>query len=454
MQGFSRMKAHDRLEAVKLFKEVDDLYEDLTWVAFAARFWFAQTKLDMGETKAGLILMEALLDEEDAATHALMGTVLERAGWRRWKDLKETEAQELWRKGAAPVFRSNNRNSWQGCKKGLLLAYTVRSEFPAFEESIFEGVREDDHTRRADILRDNAHWMRNELNWGDSAINAYFRKKYPLDRKRDEELKSFLKRFLVWLETKRGEFVAAGREFEFDVLNVRLHYGFETDEQNLARIGKLTATLNGLQDAEKVSGRVRTIINLFYDRRKWDEALMMVDRIKDPLGAAWLRYEVCEYCARNGAKGDWWERCVKALDEILGLKPDERGTLRAKYALARISRDRVGNPQRALKIILDIADPPTSLWELVTTYRVLGEKRKADSALEEIASMFPDQAPRAVWTLARFAEEDGDRKKAVALYRRLLSQPEWKKSGESSQAHQALERLGERTGGALTDKVR
>ena len=67
--------------------------------------------------------------------------------------------------------------------------------------------------------------------------------------------------------------------------------------------------------------------------------------------------------------------------------------------------------------------------------------------------MFANDAPRAVLTLAQFCEQDGDKKKAIALYRRLLSQPEWKKTGESSQAHQALERLGERTGGAMVNEV-
>ena len=67
--------------------------------------------------------------------------------------------------------------------------------------------------------------------------------------------------------------------------------------------------------------------------------------------------------------------------------------------------------------------------------------------------MFANDAPRAVLTLAQLCEQDGDKKKAIALYRRLLSQPEWKKTGESSQAHQALERLGERTGGAMVNEV-
>ena len=51
-------------------------------------------------------------------------------------------------------------------------------------------------------------------------------------------------------------------------------------------------------------------------------------------------------------------------------------------------------------------------------------------------------------------EEDGNVKQAIAIYRRLLSQPEWKKTAESSWAHQALERHGVATGGAVVNEVR
>ena len=51
-------------------------------------------------------------------------------------------------------------------------------------------------------------------------------------------------------------------------------------------------------------------------------------------------------------------------------------------------------------------------------------------------------------------KSDGEKEKAIGLYRQLLKNPKWKQSGASSQAHQALERFGIATGGAMTNEVR
>jgi hypothetical protein len=68
-------------------------------------------------------------------------------------------------------------------------------------------------------------------------------------------------------------------------------------------------------------------------------------------------------------------------------------------------------------------------------------------------SMFPDYAAKAVYQTAQYREADGEKETAIALYKRLLRQPEWKKTWESSQAHQQLERLGVATGGAVINEV-
>jgi hypothetical protein len=55
--------------------------------------------------------------------------------------------------------------------------------------------------------------------------------------------------------------------------------------------------------------------------------------------------------------------------------------------------------------------------------------------------------------MAQYREADGEKKAAIALYKRLMKHPEWKKSHESSLAHQQLERLGVATGGAVVNTV-
>lgn len=455
MQGFSKMHAHDRNEAIKYFNNVIDIYEDQVWATFDARYWLAQVKLDMGETKSGWAMMEELAEDTDNAKHPLMGHILNSLGWRAWGAFKEFEAQELWRRGTDPAFCEQCRSPWQSCRDGLHLACVVRGDFQVFEDSIFGGVKPEDHKRRADIVRDNTNWIRGELGNGNSGIMRYFSGKYPKDSARAPKLKQFRQNFISWFESKKPEFVADKREFEFDCIDIRMHYGHESKEELLKRIAKLIAKTDAVKDEKVRQGRIDTFIGFYYDFGEYEMALTLADRVKDPLAACWKRYSVCRTAAEHGAKGDWWKNCLSHLDEYLERKPTDEGMVkRVKYLIGQLCRDRLGNPQRALKVFSELSDPPGSLWELVWTYRVLNERKKAEMVLNEIASIFTDQAPRAVWTLAQYCEKDGERKKAVALYRRLLSQPEWKQTTESSWAHQALERLGEKTGGAMINEVR
>ena len=171
------------------------------------------------------------------------------------------------------------------------------------------------------------------------------------------------------------------------------------------------------------------------------------DLMKGALTQGWARYTI------ESRVGNW-KGAAQHLEEYIARKPDPAALKRAKWALADICRERTGEVEKAVKLYREIDDPPGTLWALVDCYRRLGKKKEAYMTLDEIASIFEKEAPRAVIRQAQYREQDGEKDKAIALYRRLLSHPEWKKSGESSQAHQALERLGVATGGAMTNEVR
>ena len=455
MQGFAKMKSHDRNESMKLFNEVLDLYEDTTWVAFAAKYWIASSKIDMGDLKSGWRMLEELADEGgEAEKHALMGNVLNRVGWKKWGEFREAEAQDLWLRGVNKVFCENNRRCYDSCREGLHLACAVRADFAVFEDSIFEGVKEENHKRRADIVRDNANWLRNELNNWNSRLNQYFNGKYKDESKRKDALKKFRKNLIGWYESRKGEFVADKREFEFDVLNIRMHFGYEAGDQIRKRIQTLVNQLAGLKDDDQRNGRINAIISLYHDIGERVEPIYLCDRLRPATYAAWRRYELTWDNCHNRVKDFAWDDCLKILKEYQSLKPDPAGLKKSKYAMAGLYRDKLGKSELAVPIYLDLAEPPGTLWDLVYCYRNMKEKAKAEMTLNEIASMFKNEAPQAVWKLAEYSEQDGDKKKAIALYRRLLSQPEWKTTQQSSWAHQALERLGERTGGAMTNEVR
>lgn len=456
MQAFALMKAHDRNEATKRYEEVIDLYEELTWVSFAAKYFIAESKMGMGDTKTGWKMFEELLDETDADKmhHALMGDVINRVAWSRWGEYKEDEAQELWQKGRDPAYCENNRTIWNSCGDGLYLSTLVRADFAVLEDMIFGGVKEDNHAKRADIVRDTANRIRNDLGNGNSGLMRYYQGKYKEDSKRGEFVKKFRKNLIGWFESKKHHFVNAKREFEFDVQNIRMHYGFESKEQIMKRIQTLVAQLASIKDDGARNGRIEALIGLYDEQGEYLEEIFLSDRLRPATYAVRKRYGLTSGFCHRGIKGFGWADCLKILDEYVALKPEADGIRWSKWERAYLHKNKLGQPEKAVPIFLDLAEPPKTLWELVYCYRAMKEPSKAEMLLDEIASMFKNEAPQAVWVLAGFCEQDGNKKKAIALYRRLLSQPEWKQTQQSSWAHQALERLGERTGGAMTNTVR
>ena len=73
--------------------------------------------------------------------------------------------------------------------------------------------------------------------------------------------------------------------------------------------------------------------------------------------------------------------------------------------------------------------------------------------LDEICGVFPSDAAAAMLRKGDWYAADGDRKNAIACFRKVLSHADGKKTGSASQAHQRLERYGIATGGAVLNDV-
>lgn len=452
MQGYSRYRAHDTNEAIKFFNQVVDLYEEFTWISFPASFFIARAKFSMGETKAGWKLYDELIEKEEAKTHPLMANVANSIGWKKWGELKEEEAQEAWELGSSSCFASSNYRAYNSSREGLLLACVVRGVFDDLESFLFKGVKEEHTKRRAKIVYENVGWFLGQINYNHSSLRNYMRSKYKEGAAYSSNVARLHRDYVNWFEGKKSLLVGNGDDFDFSVTQIRLRWAIENREKISSRIFALMPAVDKVKNDDKLKvSRIRTMVSLFYDLNDFDSALIVADKMPGAGAIARQKYEISKVAAERG-KGKWAD-CIPYLKDFLDAHPDADAVRETKYAMGWIYRDRMGDAKKALEVYLDIIDPPRSLWELVWTYRKLGEKSKAENVLTEIASLFEKDAPRAVLTLARYSEEDGNKKKAIALYKRLLSQPEWKKSGESSQAHQALERLGERTGGAMINEV-
>lgn len=411
MQGFCKMNAGDRNEAVKMFNELNDIYDDQDWITVPGRYYIGKCKVDMGDLRAGSADLDELLADEKAAGHPVLAFALLDRARRLWTDGKFEPSLKLYRRILIDEFNEGAREPFNNARDELFDRLCADLRFAEIPSAIHACVPADAEEERNRLLRDYVNRFRDWMPHGHGGPNAALAARWPDDKDRGPRLGRMRRGFLDWTKPFAAQ----------------LDKGVAKADQGYV-----------LQNLE---------ISVLCGEKKYDQARSVVNRIQQPLRQASRRYEV------ECAAGEWGAALL-ALDEYVSRKPDENGVRWAKYEKASVYRHRTHEIDKAIAIYLDISDPPRSTWELVGCYRESKEMKKCRALLNELASTYPGQAPRAVWTDAQYYEQDGDTKRAIALYRRLLSQPEWKKSAESSWAHQALERFGISTGGAMTNEVR
>jgi TolA-binding protein len=94
--------------------------------------------------------------------------------------------------------------------------------------------------------------------------------------------------------------------------------------------------------------------------------------------------------------------------------------------------------------------PPATLYAIANCYRAMGKIDQAVGQLREIEAFFKDQAPEAAMRIAYIYRDLKDTTQYVANLRGIMKK--YPASGHSNVAHEELERLGYKIGGALDAK--
>ena len=439
MQGYAKQQARDRNEAMKLYNEVLDIYPDQKFIAIPARYMLSNVKREIGDIKQADADLEAIVEDGGANGHVLYWRVISELASIRWGTMKVEEAVELWKKIEAAKGKAPD-NLWQHAHNSITFVAFAEGNFADYEASIFLGVPEV-NKRRAPIVSESARWVCG----GCGGLAGYLERKYPGDKKagkRKEEIIKLRKQYISWLKSQKVWYDGLDDGWSFAFAMLWAHLGYEKQEALVKRVMALEPLVRGAKP-DQIDGRARTLANTLLDFGQGDAARSAAAMIKDQKGRIHFQYEV--EC-RLGA----WKQAHMYLTEYMKLAPDDKG---AKYDLASLYRNHLGTPEKAIKLYMEIDEPPRTLWLLAETYRQVGKKNESYTTLTEIASVFPNDAPNAVFRMAGWKEQDGDKKMAIGLYRRILGHPQWKQLGVSSAAHQALERLGIATGGAMTNEV-
>ena len=448
MQGYSCMQARDRNKAIKLFEEVIDLYPEQKFISVPTRYMLAAIRREMGDLRLADEAIDAIADDPEAEGHVIFYNALRDRAWNRlWKGKLEDARDDFSRIVYSPKKVDGGvRNS---CRGTLISLRVALGEFDELEKDVFSGTGKSDKDRR-NTLTGLAGWFAG-INGDNHEVARFVNVKYPRDKKAKayrSEMEKIKKEFVTWFDNESHVFKGDGDGWNFAIVQMRVHAVVEKPDAVLKRVQALEPLVRSSKGATR-NARAVELSGMLAGFGQKAAAFAAIDL------AEGHPFKLRQYAALASRFGDT-KACVAYLEEFLGLKPapDPGEVKSVKYQLAGLYRGPMGQPEKAIKIYLEIDEPPGTVWLLADTYRGCGKKKEGYQCLTEIISAFPNDAPGATLRMAQWREADGEKERAIGLYRQILAHPKWKERGESSAAHQALERLGIATGGAMTNQVR
>ena len=446
MQGYAYMQANDRNKAMNLFNEVLDLYPEQKYIAVPARYLISRLKRAVGDVRQADEDILEIIEDKGADGHPVYALVFRDFASIHWNRGELEDAMDCWRRLVFEV-KGVPGDIWRDARWSLLTATAAFNDFSDYEKIVVAGSG-DSKKRKADLIAENADWMAQFGRDGNHGVAQSVRKRFPKDgdnAKREKEMKSIRKNYLAWFDGEHRWFDGEDDGWRMALLKLHLNAGFEDKDAFAKRLLALQKLVQGAKP-DQVNGRANTLVWELVKYGQNDSARAATEFCNNHLAKLSLKYHLEVRLGDNKA-------ATLYIEEIVGMKPPPEDLRGWQYELAGHYLNRAGLPEKAVKLYEVINDPPRSLWGLASALRASKKPDAAYATMQEL-TFFPKEAPEAVLTMARWREADGQKDKAIGLYRSLMKHPEWKKTGQSSAAHQALERLGIATGGAMTNEVR
>lgn len=442
MEGYELHLAKDRNSAVRIYTEVLTLYPESPIAIIQALYWRAEAHRQNGDSNKALADWQQIEEMQESTGHPLGLLTLHRLAGDAWERTKWEEAASRW-EALVRGFPEGSRDVRAEAARNLMMLRGAQARWQVLD-SVVEMMRGDAKGRTEYI---NDFMWNNWHHWHRWLRDNYFTRAFPKEDGNQIEgrLRKYREGLADWYEKHGALYAEADKAWDFELTAFYYRRMLNPDkapELALALVTKLRS--DNLPPAEKDS-RARRLINNLAEASMAVEARTLLDLIEGVPNRLSAAYNLEE---RTGH----YEEAEKVLDQM-EMQPDPEYVKNAKRMRAYLYKDRMNKFKEAIPLFTEAVDPPTSLWAIQECHRRIGEKDKAQQTLTEIASIFPNEASRAMYQKAEYFKADEDKINAIAHYRRILSHPEWKKSGQASQSHQRLEELGIETGGGVIHNV-
>lgn len=441
MQAMSQRGAHERHTAIRTFTEVLDFFPDDTWIAAPALYFRAMTRFEMGEDRLGFADLVAMTDHEAYGKHPLAADALVRIANNHWSNRRSQQAVALWTR-VEEEFRGQHRDAERTAQDRLLDWALVQGSLEdAWErrrrrENRGSEVQRDLNATRS-LFQDGIRDLYGRYqSWYFHHMHAEAAGNTRRDQRRDA--------LYDWFVAKQGDFAAEGQLWDFLLARYDFHSRFRTEAMDELLVETVAYLRADTAEPGRRQRRAGELIDRLTRLQRWDNAMSLLEFFPDPADRLWRHFAINQQ--RRA-----FEANLLVLDQITALQDPEQSR-RATRERATIYHRHLGRYEDAIRLYYEINDPPETLWLIVDAHRRAGQRPQARNVLTEIASIFPDQAARAVFTQAEHHRADGERDAAVTLYLRVLRHPEWTRTPEASRSHDRLEAMGlDTAGGVILD---
>ena len=477
--------SNKRNAAIKEYQELIDFFPDADQFSGAAMYYIGQCHWENGDQEKALKAWAQLAEHPTFSKHFLAASALNMLAENMLKQ-NQTDKAIGYFKQVAIDFRTANPDAARHAIFEQVVPYYVRTspDEPKLRDFYVKarGFENDPHKIEEDATKDNHYWTK---------VREYIERLGQFTDLQADLRKTY---FGYWAQQMAGKF-PEWDDYQLDAANYQFaadgdatRFASRMDDQftkyqkdgDYARVVKwiqaYATQKNKVQEyyakldfSKMPTALIRHLIAVLYDNAK-DPALAknvfqqarlgeMTDQertefshflwqkdgdlvktvcasMKDP---AYGQMELLRYYhwKQDGDKG------LPLCDLVKGVPDYAKEALWKKAEFYHWK----GQMPEAIAAYKEADNPPHNLFRISECFAKLGKLDQAVQQLQQIQNFFQEQAPDAALRVAYIYRDAGMKDKFESALRVVLKK--YPKSGQSSQAHQELEKMGARIGGGV-----